>query len=153
MIKLADLLREAKQVGTIYHHTIYYNASNIVGTGKLCSSNDPFEDGTYGISFTRDKAFHGKFTSNEGGSQCRFVIDGDKLSQNYKIRPYAEEESNPRAESEEQIRQKKWFCIPILKYVTSIDVLGIPRDDFDQKHYDKLIQLSKEKGIKVVKSF
>lgn len=153
MIKLADLLQEAKQVGTIYHHTIYYNASNIVGTNKLCSSNAPFKDGTYGISFTRDRAFHSKFTSNEGGSQCRFVIDGDKLSQNYKIRPYAEEESNPRAESEEQIRQKKWFCIPILKYVTSIDLLGTPRDDFDQKHYDKLIQLCKEKGIKVVKGF
>ena len=150
MIKLIDLIKEGKQVGTLYHHTLYYNAANIIGTNKLCSTNTPYpERREYAISFTRDSQFHGNFLSNEGGDQCRFVIDGSNLSNNYKITPYAESEWEPKAEWEEHIEKDHWFCIPILKYVERIDLLSEPENDFEQKHLNSIIQLCKEKGIKV----
>ena len=149
MLRLIELLQEAKQVGTLYHHTRYYNAANILKTSELCSSREAYDDGMYAVSFTRDADFHGNFLSNKGGDQCRFVINGDKLSNNYKIRPYAESEWDPRAESEEQVRGHKWFCIPILKYVERIDFLSEPTGDFDVKHYKNIIELCREKDIKI----
>jgi hypothetical protein len=148
MIKLLDLIREAKQVGTIYHHTTYYNASNILDSGKLCSSREPYDDGMYAISFTRSSKLHGNFLSHEGGSQVRFILDGDRLSQKYKVRPFSDTGYGGR-EAEEQIVKKEWFCIPILDYITGIEHLEEPENSFDQKHYDKLITLCKESNIKI----
>lgn len=148
MIKLLDLLREGKQVGVLYHHTTYYSANNIVGINKLCSSNMKSSDGVYAISFTRDSKLHGKFTSNEGGDECRFVVDGDRLSTRYVVEPFSDTGYRGR-EAEERIARKEKFCIPILKYVKYIDFLTTPKDEFTRKHYNNLVNLCKEKGIKV----
>ena len=148
MIKLLDLIREAKQVGTVYHHTRYFNASSSLKTNKLCSSREAYDDGMYAISFSRDSRLHGNFLSHEGGDELRFVLDGDKLSQKYKTRPFSDTGYGGR-EAEEQIVKKEWFCIPILDYVERIDLLSKPRSDSEQKHLDSVIQLCKEKGIKV----
>jgi len=148
MIKLADLVKEAKQVGTLYHHTTYANAIKIIETDSLCSSNSPYGEDVYAISFTRDQLFHGSLLSNEGGDECRLVINGDKLSERNKIQPHADSEWEPRAESEERIVKDHKFCIPILNYLKYIDLLTEPEDDLDE-----LIELCEKKGIKVVKSF
>ena len=152
MIKLIDLIKEAKQVGILYHHTTYSNIYNIIKTEKLCSSSASYADYGYEefyvICFTRDNQFHGNFLSNEGGDECRLVIDGDRLSNNYKIRPYAESEWEPKAEWEERITSEKQFCIPILKYIKHIDLLVEP----EQEDLEKLIELCKNKGIKVNQS-
>ena len=157
MIKLIDLIKEARQVGTLYHHTTYPNIYNIIKTGKLCSSDTPYGDdrdeGFYSISFTRDSRLHGSFLSNQGGDQCRFVIDGDKLSNNYKIKPYAESEWDPKAESEEHITSEKQFCIPILKYIQHIDLLVEPENESEQEDLTDLLKVCKERGIKVNKTY
>jgi len=73
---------EAKQVGILYHYTTIDGAIGIRKTNKLS------ENGNY-VSFTRDKHFH-KIGRLEGieGMDCRFIIDGDKLSYHYRVQPF-----------------------------------------------------------------
>jgi len=74
---------EAKQVGILYHYTYLIYAlqiveENVMKAGELHQS----------VSFTRDKNFHQySFIYTEEGRDVRFVIDGDKLSNNYAIHP------------------------------------------------------------------
>jgi hypothetical protein len=74
---------ESKQVGVLYHYTSIDNAMHIIKENILRRS------GSW-ISFTRDKHFH-NFTERDievSGLDCCFVVDGDKLSENYKIQPF-----------------------------------------------------------------
>jgi len=92
-------LDEGKQVGTLYHFT-YITAlreilnTNILGDAEglkygkpeLYRKNIDFVDNKYGqISLTRNKNFNSVHIKNP--SAC-LVLDGDKLSQNTKIKPY-----------------------------------------------------------------
>ena len=86
MIKLVDLLKEineGKQVGTLYHVVNMYGfVHNLV--------NNRF-DGTVGndktVSFTRCKDY---IKYGEYPVLARFVLDGDKMSNNYKFTPIDE---------------------------------------------------------------
>jgi len=72
---------EGKQVGTLYHYTTYDRAFNIVRQDKMFA--DPRREGRdFGISFSRN----GTHAFADLGA-C-IVVDGDKLSNNYKIDPY-----------------------------------------------------------------
>jgi hypothetical protein len=72
---------EAKQVGILYHYTLIKNAINIAEENRILANPDR------GISFTRNKHFH-KNGHGISGVECRFVIDGDKLSHRYKLTPF-----------------------------------------------------------------
>ena len=86
-IKLIDLLNEGKQVGLLYHFTrtneltgILQN--NILKASDMWATNDdlrPFN------AFTRNKNGW-----DVGGfpTDVRITLDGDKLSNKYKIRPF-----------------------------------------------------------------
>jgi hypothetical protein len=78
MIKLINLLKEiteGKQVGTLYHYTENWLLKQIIETNTLLAP----------VSFTRRQSnWVRDFTNGES----IMVIDGDKLSNNYKIRPY-----------------------------------------------------------------
>jgi len=172
MIKLKDILFEAKQVGIIYHYTSYSRAIDIVKSGKLKSDeggalgslDDPF----YAISFTRDKNFHkeSRFLTQVGSNiPCRFTFDGNKMSNEFSIKPYAqkgfEKGSLTKAgkqnfEAEERIVSKKKFDVLLSKYVISFDII-IEYKDQKEWTNDKLyyldmkdcIKLCKEKNIKI----
>ena len=87
MIKLTDLLNEGKQVGPLYHFTrtgelINILKSNILKVSDQWATNDdlrPFN------SFTRNKNGW-----DVGGfpTDVRITIDGNKLSNKYKIKPF-----------------------------------------------------------------
>jgi hypothetical protein len=87
MIKLTDLLKEAKQVGTLYHFTrtgelINILENNILKASDMWATNDdlrPFN------AFTRNKNGW-----DVGGfpTDVRISIDGNKLSDKYKIQPF-----------------------------------------------------------------
>jgi len=80
-----DFLIEGKQVGLLYHYTYLINAIQIIdeNTMKIGQLHPS-------ISFTRDKNFHKRsFLFNKEGRDIVFVLDGDKLSNNYKITPYS----------------------------------------------------------------
>jgi hypothetical protein len=92
MIKLADILNEGKQVGILYHYTENWLLQQIIESNTLLSP----------VSFTRSKD---KTTVFWIGAECALVIDGNKLSNNYKIRPYQsrDEEDNYFDEMEERV--------------------------------------------------
>jgi hypothetical protein len=75
MIKLVDILNEGKQVGILYHYTENWLLQQIIESNTLLAP----------VSFTRRQSnWVRDFTNGES----IIVIDGDKLSNNYKIRPY-----------------------------------------------------------------
>ena len=136
MIKLRDILKEAKQVGIIYHYTTFEAGLKILKSNQLKAFNAA--DSTdakpvFAISFTRDKRFHndhnvGFEESSFGESpQVRFTIDGDKLSNKFKVGPYSQQgvfdKSEKGFEAEERVIANKPFTIPLSNYLTSVDIL------------------------------
>jgi hypothetical protein len=76
-----EFITEAKQVGIIYHYTYIENLVAITDTQTL----RPMEYD--GISFTRNKNLH-RTADGSIGEEARFIIDGNKLSNDYKVRPF-----------------------------------------------------------------
>lgn len=81
--EIKNMLKEGKQVGTLYHYTDPFDIENIIKQNKLKASNNPPS-----ISFTRVMNDYLEMWFGGGDNLFILVIDGDKLSQNYKIRPY-----------------------------------------------------------------
>ena len=156
MIKLKDILKEAKQVGIIYHYTTFEAGLKILKLNQMKSfeaADSTRSKPIYGVSFTRDKRFHNKhnigFDVSSFGQrpQVRFTVDGDKLSNNYKIQPYAQiggsgrfEKQHEEFEAEERVVANKPFTIPILTYLKSIDILveyKKPRKKYGEYDFDE----------------
>ena len=120
------LIREtAKQVGILYHYTSINSLKKILNGNILKSRGDY-------ISFTRNQNFD--FIPRQIGNalECRIEIDGDKLSNDYKIKPYNDEEftkNNPtKMEQEEMV---KGYISPIIPYIVKI-ILYKDTDNFAQ---------------------
>jgi hypothetical protein len=83
---------EAKQVGTIYHVcSIKDYLKYILPKDTLQASGMYYNyayGGDYYVSFTRDKNFVIDTRSEEEVVFVQLVVDGDKLSENYKVAPY-----------------------------------------------------------------
>ena len=96
---IQSVLKQAKQVGILYHYTPIYKLFQILKSNKLQThkwryrgsqwdkyqyNNSP--DTKEVVCFTRNKNFH---NSADLGTTVtsRLVIDGNKLSNKYKIRP------------------------------------------------------------------
>jgi hypothetical protein len=90
MIKLLDILKEAKQVGILYHWTSLKNLKDIIKTNIIRPTDSGFDDEDNWVSLTRSKNKH-QFGISEA-SDCVIVLNGDKLSNNYKIKPYNDTE-------------------------------------------------------------
>lgn len=88
MIKLIDILNEAKQVGTLYHFTDMYSLIDILKTNTLKASNKFEKQKPPTVSLTRDKLGDIGGVGGTGTKNVRISIDGDKLSNRYKITPY-----------------------------------------------------------------
>lgn len=79
-------IQEAKQVGDLYHFTTAGAAIKILEDGYLLTSNDP-ETGLHAISFTRDKNLT-KGPTYIGRIDVRLKLDGNRMSNKFKIKPY-----------------------------------------------------------------
>ena len=124
-IKLIDLLKEGKQVGILYHFTSRSNLEKILSDNKLNGSfMYELENGKelYGVSTTRNKnLFYDK-------NPIRISLDGNKLSNNYKISPrdYWNRQynipDNPQTvdEDEEVILTPKGYIENIKEYILGI---------------------------------
>ena len=133
---LRESLNEAKQVGDIYHFTSYENMISIINDDFNLKSFGSNPDNSY-ISFTRNK----NMSSPTIYKDVRITIDGDNLSNKYKIEPFADIQAgfgrhsyyrnhiliNKKKrpdESEERVNVfKKNDKIDIKKYIKSIDIL------------------------------
>ena len=94
MIKLLDILKEAKQVGILYHYTENWLLEKIIESNTLLAP----------ISFTRSKD---KKTVSWIDAEAALVIDGNKLSTKYKIRPYQDRDEEGRFFDEMEERVDK----------------------------------------------
>ncbi len=115
MIKLIDLLNEGKQVGILYHFTSLSGGESIIKSNTLKPINYDF------ISLTRDKNLYKTSDHIEGGL-VRLTLDGDKLSDNFKIKPYDEDQRKIHGsfESEERINKP---IKNIKDYIIKIDII------------------------------
>ena len=176
MIRLTDLLNEAKQVGTIYHYSTFEAGLKILKSNQLKSSDAADSTNAkpvFAVSFTRDKRFHDNhvvdFSRSSFGNtaQLRFTINGDKLSNKFKVQPYSQQgpfsKDKKGFEAEERVVSDKQFSIPLLPYLESIDVLveyKKPKDDgsdwdmeYDYKTYAPLraeiVKFAQDKNIPI----
>jgi hypothetical protein len=84
------VLNESKQVGLLYHYTSKTGLENILKTNKLNTSEEFYRGHQLNyISFTRNKNFHKRNTTWQVKTDYRITLDGDKLSNKYKIKPFA----------------------------------------------------------------
>lgn len=168
-MKLSDIYREiieGKQVGTLYHYTSLKTADKILkdgfiqGSDKSISgySDDIIGKNSYSLSFTRNKNFHKVYRVIGGYPECRFVIDGDDLSNKYKIQPVAargfEKKKSQDFEAEEVIVSPSQIKVPVKPYVKSIDLLIEPTDNWDIEGFDsykfiEVLKKIKSQGIEV----
>jgi hypothetical protein len=161
-----DSLNESKQVGVIYHYTTFENGLKILQSNQLKSSDAADSTNAkpvFAISFTRDKRFHNNhnvgFDVSSFGQrpQVRFTIDGNNLSNRYKIGSYAQggkdggvfSKGGKAFEAEERVVSNKPFSIPILSYIESVDILieykKPGKDDWDMEwDYETYAPISAE---------
>jgi hypothetical protein len=151
--KVKQFLTEAKQVGVLYHFTII--DSNFILN----------KSATGYISFTRNKMM----SSDSISKDVRIKIDGDKLSNNNRIEPFADTDAGYGRnayttnwdESEERIALRYDRGVDISKCILGIDVM-IPTftpnqyDDDDEssfgppslKNFNELVAKIKNTGLK-----
>lgn len=135
-----QLLQEAKSVGTLYHFTKLKSASNIVLKNFLVAGDAPNilrkynqkQNFSKSISFTRDKNFLNtrlKIGRRPmiGGDEVAFVVDGDMLSNYYRLMAYDDR---------------------LLDDTYSMNVMG---DEMEEVLYGKKLDL--DGGIKDFKKF
>jgi hypothetical protein len=109
MIKLVDILNEARQVGTLYYFGPYRRLSRLIDNNFILTSTiQPF------VSFTRNKTMVSDTITNE----TRIAIDGDKLSQKYKITPFAHTSAGYGRSSTDEAEER----IDLKKYPKGIDI-------------------------------
>jgi hypothetical protein len=125
MIKFLNILKEAKQVGTLYHNSQIWRIKKIIKDNKLeaisntlnnlvnfrTKSDDVFFHPLAGsfvvkdnnkkyppyVSFTRNKTYA------RTPDDVKIILDGNKLSQKYKIIPYSHFGGRKIDEMEERI--------------------------------------------------
>ena len=144
----ADNLNEGKQVGLLYHVTTPENLKKILDSNTLKGSISDFHGGKdfIGISTTRNK----NFLYNQ--NQIQIVLDGDKISNNYKIMPYDywrrsyDLPNNPQAKDEDEeiikvggdgLRDIKKYIVKINNFTDSLNESTVDSKLYPFKIKDK----------------
>jgi len=145
-------LYERKQVGTLYHYT------SILSLLKILDSNI-LGDESLGkharVSLTRDKNFHKR--TKIVPTECKIYIDGEKLSDNYKITPYqwnASHFSGGKATKngiiEDQMEEEvQGYVKGVIDYIQKIEIFELeldplPFDDDFQEVACGILKMDKE---------
>jgi len=125
-------INEGKQRGLLYHFTPFKGILGILKSNVLKVGDDSnFETGgnTGNVSLTRNKDLH--------YFSYKITLDGDKLSNNYKITPY--QYDIEAGEAEESVNRD---IKNISKYIISISYLLNDNDQLhDLKNLNKIIKL------------
>jgi hypothetical protein len=167
---IQEILGEAKQVGILYHFTSYRSMIDIINDGLIMNPVIGSKQSSY-LSFTRNKYMK----SNSISQNVRIKIDGDMLSERYRIEPYADIKAGYGRhlftdESEERINLKLLpNGVDISPSLINLDIMNIsdiinhiPDDDIVEEEppmlssYIELLELLKvNPSIKynIVKNF
>jgi len=148
MKNFKEYLSERKQVGKLYHFTTLDKLVKILKDGlKSEALIDKDDNSRDGVSFTRNYR-HAKDISHGGVFDLRITIDGDKLSDKYKITPFHDREyykyqqqSGKKVEDEMEELVTTTKPIPIKKYI--LDIVT------HTKKFDVIDKLEKKYGVKI----
>lgn len=160
--KDGDVLKEAKQVGTLYHFTNYDSAIGIVMKDfKLkvaltpdVKEKDKLPDYARFVSFTRNKDLNSPTISRE----VRFTVDGNALSNKYRTEPFADvkagfgrQKPGEKDEAEERVNiEKHNGVVDIKPFLISVDVME-PKDirigNMDSDAFFELVEDLNERNI------
>ena len=160
-------INEGKNVGILYHYTDDESILSILETNTLKANHNDY-DSPNSVSFTRNKNFHSnKYRTMD--DSFRLVIDGDKLSNNYKVKPYQDAyepmiqdylwKGHPNrrlyyeSESEEKVESD---INNILKYIIEINYStkyykNSLRVESTKEIFQEISQLCIENNIKLIK--
>lgn len=85
-----EIIKEGKQVGIVYHFTTLNNAIMIVKSNHLKAYRATKNINGRTLSTSRDKNFSKRRGDqlSISGADIAFVLDGNKLSNTYQVRPY-----------------------------------------------------------------
>lgn len=140
---LKEVLQESKQVGNLYHFTNIESIKKILDTQYLIP-NDEKQVST-SIRANMDTTVLNKLA---GSPICRLMLDGDKISTKYKIRPFDYDGSGEGGEDvgEEQIivDGNKFYFLPYLK---RIDIFTIKNTQTNQLKISKTVSLLEKMNI------
>ncbi len=148
MIKLIDILNEAKQVGVLYHFTNSESLLDILTNNTLEATYGDYGKTTHqsksgpSISFTRTSNKYAFPLAED--ADAVLVIDGNKLSNNYRIIPYSEQEAE-FDEMDERIYNKN--ITNLNKYLIKVIMYEDNKDVFGKDIWDECIEILKEKNI------
>jgi hypothetical protein len=109
-------IKESKQVGILYHYTSYNRALKILETNILESIGYKKKY----VSFTRNKNFHRYLRSVS--LQCRFVVDGTKLSENYRVIPFSDFSHSHYPDKDEQEEKIKGSIVDFRKFILKLQL-------------------------------
>lgn len=140
IVKLENAILEAKQVGTLYHVCTLDAYLKYIAPSDQLAASGKYYNWVYGgddfVSFTRDKYFVVATKSVMASKVLvQLVIDGDKLSEHYKIGPYNDFAFGPDGEHVEdgqaaKYREKEECCKGPIKNISKY-IKEIRLDVFD----------------------
>lgn len=132
------VLKEAKQVGFIYHFTTLSTIENIL-ISKIKKGNQKYVSLTRDFQLPNEKGYF-----NTGEYIVRIVIDGNKLSENVKIIPHRDIDYNDE-------REEGALNDISLKYIKYVDILTSDTRVFSDTAinavHENLLQIAK--GLKL----
>lgn len=137
MKSFLQYLQEEKQIGILYHYTSIPKLISIIKSNSLKSGKYetylPLQNKyVNSISLTRDKNFHRLWRLGII-TECRFIVDGNKLSRKYRIRPYHYFKNYHYNETHKDEQEEIVLTQEITNlsdYVIKLQILRLP--DFDE---------------------
>ena len=151
MIKFLDILREAKQVGDIYHFTSVDGIANMLKEYQSITLDIEYSSqaGEGYFSFTRNPNLSSLSTFQK---QVRLKLNGNKMSNKYKFEPHADIKSSDsyqkgkygefsEFEAEERINAKNNPKVDLTPYIESVVIVS-PK--IIEKEYPKSSGIYKE---------
>jgi hypothetical protein len=133
MIKLIELLKEineGKQAGNLYHFTPLSNIVPILNSKYLIPNKQNQISTSVRANMDPDIIFDNKT------NLARLTLDGDKISNKYRIRPFSYEE-NDEGEEEIVVNGKNF---PFLPYLKRIDFFIVKPKDKNISTVEKILQ-------------
>jgi len=127
-------LTEAKQVGDLYHFTPLESIIPILSTKYLT----PNEEGQISTSVRANMStdFFKKMGIGKNNI-ARIMLDGDKISNKYKIRPFSYEKEEDLGEEQIVVNGKNF---PFLPYLKRIDLFILKPKDKNISKVEKVLQ-------------
>lgn len=143
---LREELLEGKNIGPLYHFTNYRGLMGIIANDfRLKSDIQPY------VSFTRNKGFK----SYSIPMEVRITVDGNSLSNRYRLQSYADVKAGygrgKEDESEERVSLLKYpMGVDISKSLVKIEVVipqNVTQDDNEMSEPTSLLAFEQLRGL------